>query len=162
MADQQGLRVEPENVAGFGGAGGDDRAERRNAMRSHESTVMACFLDAVRLAGAHEDQAEVGGERGVVGIDRVEREIRRGGEFDDFRAGGREFVAERVVLRLGGGEVGRMMKAEFAPARDAFGLIPSGGARGGHQHALKRADHGVSVESHAGLGRCGQGVASCV
>jgi hypothetical protein len=59
-------------------------------------------------------------------------------------------------LRLRGGEVGGMMKAEFAPVRDAVGLVPSRGSRGTDEHKLQRSDHGVAVECEAGWGSCGQ------
>src|SRR5271169_4648248 len=158
MTDEQRLLVEPEDISGFGSTGCNDVGERRNGEAQTICALVLAFGNTIGFAGTHDDQAEVGGERSVVGVDRVEGKFWRGCEFDDFRSGSREFAAERVMLRLSRCEVGRMMKAEIAPPRDAFRLVPSSGARGGHQHALERADHGVSVKSEAGLGRCGQGV----
>lgn len=45
------------------------------------------------------------------------------------------------------------MKTEFAPLRDALRLVPSRVLRRAHEHAIERADHGVSVKSDGGLGR---------
>ena len=62
------------------------------------------------------------------------------------------------MLLLRSLELGRVMESKFAPGSGALGLVPSCSARRTDRHALERADHGVSVKSEAGLGRCGQEV----
>ena len=101
VADQQRLGVEPENVAGFGGAGRDDLARVWELpKRKQYAPLMLAFEDAIRFAGTHDDQAKIGGERGVVSVDGVERKFRRGRKFEDLRAGRREFAAKCLMLRL--------------------------------------------------------------
>src|SRR5271154_6958687 len=117
---------------------------------------MLRFGDAVGLAGAHQYEAEVGGQRGIVGVDGVERKIFGGGELDDFGARRFQLADKHGVLRLRDFEIRGVMESEVAPGRDAFRLVPSSGAWGTYEHALQRADHGVAVESEAGLGNCGQ------
>src|SRR5579864_5157784 len=110
MADEQRFRVEPENIPGFGGSGRSDCAECWNAQGSAGRTVKPRFRHTIRLAGAHQDQAEIGGERSVMGVNGVEGKFSRGSEFDQLRASGLKFAAQGLVLRLSLGEVGRMMK----------------------------------------------------
>lgn len=93
VTDEQGFRVEPEDVAGLAGAGRVNRSEDWNILPCIERAVMSGFGDAVGFSGTHEDHAEVGGERGVVGVDSVEGEPVCVGQFDDFRAGGLQFAA---------------------------------------------------------------------
>jgi|SRR5579863_1565875 len=117
---------------------------------------MLRFRDPVGLARTHEDQAEVGGQRGIVRVDGVERKIVGGGEFDDFRAHGLQFVNEASVLRLGYFEVGGVMETEVAPSGDARRIVPSSVAWRTYKDTLEWADHGVAVEGEGGMGECGQ------
>jgi hypothetical protein len=86
-------------------------------------------------------------------VDRVERELRRRWQFDHFGSGPSQFLAKRIVLRLGLGEIGGMMKSERSPARRALRLVPSGNSWRADSHTLQRTDHGMAVELdlYAGL-----------
>jgi hypothetical protein len=54
------------------------------------------------------------------------------------------------VLQLSHCEVWLMPKAKLAPAGGPLRLMPAGGARRTNQHPLKRAYHGVPVETRFG------------
>ena len=86
------------------------------------------FGYTIRLSWTHHDQAEIGSERGIVGIDRIERCIGCGRELDYFGAHAFQFAAHCVMLRLCSFEVRLMVETQVVPARDTLGLIPSGGA----------------------------------
>ena len=109
---------------------------------------MAGFRNPVRFAGMHEDQAEIGGERGIVGVDGIEREMVVRRQFDYFRAGEFEFVGQSGVLGLRLCEYRFVMKAKFAPGGEARWLVPSCGLRRADQYAPKWADHGMAVKGY--------------
>jgi hypothetical protein len=60
-----------------------------------------------------------------------------------------------LLLRLH--EIGCVAEAEFAPAGDEVGLVPSGGPGRADQHSLEWADHGMSVEGEVWCCRGAQG-----
>src|SRR5579862_7379206 len=149
VTDQQSFGIEPEHVSGFGSAlcrVCRDFVQRGNLKVQEESGLMSGFGDSIGLTGAEDDHAVIGGERGIVGVDSIEGESGIGREFDDFGASGLQLAAECVVLRLSGCEVWGVMEPELLPTSGALELIPSGGTRKTDQDALKRGDHGVSVE----------------
>lgn len=59
---------------------------------------MMSLCNSVCFAGMHEDQAEIGGQRSIVGVDAIEGKIIIRGQFDHFRAHGFEFVRQHSVL----------------------------------------------------------------
>src|ERR1700728_4586295 len=78
-------------------------------------------------------------------------------QFDNFGAGGFELVHQRGVLPLRLFKCRSVVEAKLAPGGEASWFVPSCASRRAHEHALEFPNHGVSVKSHAGLGRCGQG-----
>jgi len=85
-----------------------------------------------------------------MGVDGIERECGCGRQFDEFGTGRLQFPAESVMLGLGCGEVGCVVKAKLLPLGCVIGFIPSGGAWRTDEDALECADHGVSVETRLG------------
>ena len=124
-------------------------AERRNLKCLAERGVVRAFGHAIRLAGTHHDQAVVGRERRIVGVDGIEGEIRGWKHLDNFGAAVFQLAAESFMLRLRSCEVRCMLEAEVLPARDALRMVPTCRARRTHHDALQRARHGVSVEVRA-------------
>jgi len=98
-----------------------------------------------------DDQAVVGGERGVMGVDGIERECGCGRQFDEFGTGRLQFPAESVMLDWLC-EVGLRGESQVLPLGCVIGFIPSGGAWRTDEDALECADHGVSVETRLGNG----------
>jgi hypothetical protein len=72
---------------------------------------MASFRHTIRFARTHNDQAKICGQRCIVGVDRVEREVGCSWELDEFRTDRFQFAAKNSVLRLGLSEIGCVMKA---------------------------------------------------
>ena len=86
-----------------------------------EFNVTPSLRNAVRLTRIHADQAAVRGQGGIVGVDRVEREIESRRQMDDFRSCRLQLGAKLCMLRLCGGEVGSVKKPQFrqrSPGRD--------------------------------------------
>src|SRR5579872_279816 len=92
--------------------------------------------DSVRFSGTHEDQAEVGGQRGVVSVDGIKRENVGGRKFENLSARSFELANQGIVLRLGLLEVRGVMKSEVAPCGDLLGIIPPRGTRRAHKDAM--------------------------
>ena len=126
LADQQSGGIEPDHVPGFSFSRRLNLTQRRNANAPAEFDVTLRFRNAVRLAGMQADEAVIGSQRRIVGVDGVERKIGSSGQMKYFRAGGFELAAKFVMLGLRGREIRRMEEAQLPPAiRDrTAGSIP--------------------------------------
>ena len=89
---------------------------------------MLSFFDSIGLARTHNDEAKIRGQRRIVRVNRVKREFMPGREFNDFGTYVGEVPAQRVMLGLGGIEIGSVVEAEITPTRRVFLPIPSGRA----------------------------------
>ncbi len=107
--------------------------------------VGASFGNAIGLAGVHQDETEVGGERRIVGVDGVERERAGGRQMNDLGSGVGKQAAERFMLSLGGSEFRRVVKSEIAPGGGLVGAIPDGAARRTDHDAEKIAGHRLDL-----------------
>jgi hypothetical protein len=157
VADEHRLRIEPQDVSSLGGPRLGDRAKSRHALRRAPCTVMRRFSHTVRFSRAHQNQAEICGQGSIMSISGIEREPVAGGQFDDFRPRGRQFANQHSMLRLGDFKIRRAVKSQITPPGDLLWPVPSRLTGRAHQDALQFPDHGVSVESEAGLGKRGQG-----
>ena len=98
------------------------------------------------LPGFRRDQTLIGCQRRIVGVDGIKRKIGRSGQMDYFRTRQFKLAAQLIMLRLCGGKLRPVQKAQLLPAVRLGGNVPSGGARRTYQHALQRRHHGMTVE----------------
>ena len=90
-----------------------------------ESDVALGLRNAVRFARMQTDEAMIGSQRRIVGVDGIERKIGGGGQVEHFRSGGFQLAAKFVMLRLRRREIRRMEKSQLPPAVRIGRLVPS-------------------------------------
>ena len=89
----------------------------------------------------------IGRQRGIVGVDSVERKVGGWRQLEYLGPGGFELAAKFVMLRLRGREIRRMEEAQLPPVICHGRLVPSRSAWRAHQHALQSSHHGMTIES---------------
>src|SRR5690349_5921 len=99
------------------------------------------FHHAIRLAWAHEDDAEITGQRRIVRVDGVQRQIDRSGQFQNLGPRIRQLPTEFVVLLRGEIEVWWVMESQLPPTCDSFWPIPPCISWRTHHDTRQLADH---------------------
>ena len=138
VADEQGVVVEPDRVASFGGRGRTHPRRNGHAGGFERRGDGIGLVQPHVLAGAQQRRARVADEHGVVNVDRV-RVARVVLGHDHIRARLRENRAERLVLRRG-----RRVVGSPAPAV-ALDVARVHGQRPAHEHALERSPHRLAA-----------------
>ena len=147
LADQQSGGIEPHHVAGFSFSRRLNLTQHRHAKAAAEFHMTLRFRNSVRLAGMQADEAVIGRQRGIVGVDSVERKIGSRRQMEYLGSGGFELAAKFVMLRLRGREIRRVEEAQLLPMVCHGRLVPSRSAWRAHQHALQSSHHGMTIES---------------
>ena len=147
LADQQSSGIEPHHVASFSFSRRLNLTQNRHADTPAEFEMALRFRNAVRLARMQADEPVIRSQRGIVGVDSVERKIESGRQLEYLGSSGLELQAKVVMLRLGDGKIRWMEEAQLSPAIRDGRLVPSRGTRRAHQHSLESSHHGMTIET---------------
>ena len=153
VADEQGSRIEPDDVAGFRSPRWPYLAQHRNLQLPAKICVRLRFRDAILLSGIHQHQAVIGGQRCVMRIDGIERERFRRGQTYDFGSGFARADGRGFVLPLRYGKIGSVLKPEFLPLLSLPLNAPSCIFRRAHHDPQQFAGHGMAIKSFGGRKR---------
>jgi hypothetical protein len=93
------------------------------------------------------DEAIIGSQGRVVGVDRIERKIESRRQLEYLGSGGLKLAAKFVMLRLRGREIRRVEEAQLLPAIRDGRQVPSRREWRAHQHTLESPHHGTTIES---------------
>src|SRR5205085_9971617 len=98
VTDQQSSAVEPKHVSGFGSSGRANLTHNWYALIAEKPAMRRGFHLTIAFAGTHQNRAIVCYERGIMGVDRIQRQLGGFRQVQKFGARRGEFGAKFLVL----------------------------------------------------------------
>ena len=81
--------------------------------------------DAVSFPRAHDDQSEICGERSIMRVSGIKRQVESRRKLEYFGTGILQLAAQRIMLRLRDFEIRGVVESEFAPPSESLRPTPS-------------------------------------